>query len=60
MLKSELLRAIQQEIRRHDFSHFVEEPAIGRARRQGRRCTGLSGLQKADQYDEPISGSSDG
>ena len=26
MLKSELLRAIQQEIQRHDFSHFVDEP----------------------------------
>jgi hypothetical protein len=26
MLKSELLRAIQQEIQRHDFSHFVENP----------------------------------
>lgn len=26
MLKSELLRAIQQEIRRHDFSTFVDEP----------------------------------
>jgi len=24
--KSELLRALQQEIRRHDFSHFVENP----------------------------------
>jgi hypothetical protein len=26
MLRSELLRAIQQEIQRHDFSHFVDEP----------------------------------
>jgi hypothetical protein len=26
MLKSELLRAIQQEIYQHDFSHFVDEP----------------------------------
>ena len=26
MLKSELLAAIQQEIHRHDFSHFVDEP----------------------------------
>lgn len=26
MKKSELLRALQQEIRRHDFSHFVENP----------------------------------
>ena len=26
MLKSELLRAIQQEIQRHVFSHFVENP----------------------------------
>ena len=26
MLKSELLRAIQQEIQRHDFSHFVDNP----------------------------------
>jgi hypothetical protein len=26
MLKSELLRAVQQEIRRHDFSNFVDNP----------------------------------
>jgi hypothetical protein len=26
MLKSDLLRAIQQEIHRHDFSHFVDNP----------------------------------
>ena len=26
MLKSKLLRAIRQEIHRHDFSHFVDEP----------------------------------
>jgi hypothetical protein len=26
MLKSELLRAIQREIQRHDFSHFVDNP----------------------------------
>jgi hypothetical protein len=26
MLKSDLLRAIQQETQRHDFSHFVEDP----------------------------------
>jgi hypothetical protein len=26
MLKSDLLRAIQQEIYQHDFSHFVDEP----------------------------------
>ena len=27
MQKSALLAAIQQEIQRHDFSHFVENPA---------------------------------
>ncbi len=26
MQKSALLRALQQEIRRHDFSHFVDQP----------------------------------
>ncbi len=26
MKKSELLRALQQEIRRHDFNYFVEQP----------------------------------
>jgi hypothetical protein len=26
MLKSDLLHAIQQEIQRHDFSHFIDEP----------------------------------
>ncbi len=26
MQKSVLLRALQQEIRRHDFSHFVDQP----------------------------------
>ena len=30
MQKSALLRALQQEIRRHDFSHFVEEIAGGK------------------------------
>jgi hypothetical protein len=26
MQKSELLRALQQEIRRHDFNYFVDQP----------------------------------
>jgi hypothetical protein len=26
MHKSALLRAIQQEIHKHDFSHFIDEP----------------------------------
>jgi hypothetical protein len=26
MLKSELLRLLQQEIRRHDFSYFIDQP----------------------------------
>jgi hypothetical protein len=26
--KSELLKALQQEIRRHDFNYFVEEPPL--------------------------------
>ena len=26
MLKSELLRLLQQEIRRHDFSTFIDQP----------------------------------
>ena len=26
MLKSELLAAIQEEIHRHNFTHFVDEP----------------------------------
>jgi hypothetical protein len=26
MLKSELLAALQKEIHKHDFSHFVDEP----------------------------------
>lgn len=28
MLKSELLRAIRQEIQRHDFSHFIDVPPM--------------------------------
>jgi len=34
MLKSELLRLLQQEIRRHDFSTFIDEPpSIGQGGR---------------------------
>jgi hypothetical protein len=43
MLKSELLRAIQQEIQRHDFSHFVENPsavAQGGVQQSGRANRG--------------------
>lgn len=34
MLKPELLHAIQQEIRQHDFSNFVDEPpSVAQARK---------------------------
>jgi hypothetical protein len=35
MRKSELLRAIQQEIRRHDFSNFVDNPPSAPQRGKG-------------------------
>src|SRR5713101_914588 len=37
MQKSVLLRALQQEIRRHDFNYFVDQSAVNRARRE--RCS---------------------
>ena len=55
--KSVLLAAIQKEIQRHDFSYFVDDSAVSRAMRQRRRRFRLSGLQKADQHDNAISGS---
>jgi hypothetical protein len=39
MQKSALLAAVQQEIQRHDFSHFVENsPLLGDGRRCCARC----------------------
>jgi hypothetical protein len=40
MLKSDLLRLLQQEIRRHDFDFFVDEPP---SMAQGRRSVVVSG-----------------
>jgi len=59
MLKSELLHAIQQEIQRR-LQPFCRAPAIGVARRQGRRCTGLSDVQEEKQHDAAVPGSSRG
>jgi hypothetical protein len=54
MQKLALLAAIQQEIHRHDFSHFVDETAIGRGRRTGLSGGRMSSLPEADQFDESI------
>jgi hypothetical protein len=40
--KSELLRALQHEIRRHDFNYFIDEPpAIAGEESACRPCIGL-------------------
>jgi len=57
--KSILLAAIQKEIQRHDLSYFVDEPPSVAQGGRGRCRGGLSGVQKADQYDQPVFGSSD-
>ena len=44
MQKSVLLAAIQQEIRRHDLSHFVDEPP---SVAQGGRGVVVSGVVRA-------------
>jgi hypothetical protein len=54
MQKSALLAAIQQEIHRHDFSHFVNEPPSVAEGGKG-VCRGrLSGMQKAPQLNGAI------
>ena len=54
MQKSALLAALQQEIHRHDFSHFIDEPPS--VAQGGRGVVGgrMSGLQEAPQFDEPV------
>jgi hypothetical protein len=52
MLKSELLRAIQQEIQRHDFSHFVENPP---AVAQGERGVVVAGCPASKKRIDTIS-----
>jgi hypothetical protein len=49
MKKSELLHALQSEIRRHDFSHFIENPPAIRARRQGGRCARIEDSGEAER-----------
>ena len=58
MQKSALLAAIQQEIQRHDFSHFVRESAVDCQWWHRCSCARLSGVQEANQFDESVSRSS--
>jgi hypothetical protein len=58
MLKSELLAALQKEIHRHDFSHFIEEPPSVAQGGNGVVVPGMSGVPEEDQYDGAISRSS--
>ncbi len=51
MQKSVLLRALQQEIRRHDFNYFVDQPP---SVAQGGRGVVVPDLHEAHQHDEPI------
>ncbi len=60
MQKSILLRALQQEIRRHDFNYFVHGAVINRAGRERCGRAWISGLHEAHQHDEPILRSSGG
>ena len=57
MQKSVLLRALQQEIRRHDFNYFVDQPP---SVAQGGRGVVVPDLHEAHQHDEPIPRSSGG
>jgi hypothetical protein len=59
MLKSEILRAIQQEIQRHDFSHFVENPPSIAQGGKGVVVPGCPACKK-NKYDESIPRSSGG
>lgn len=60
MQKSVLLRALQQEIRRHDFNYSVHEaPSIAQGGK-GVVVPGCPACMKSNQYDEPISRSSCG
>ncbi len=54
MKKSVLLRALQQEIRRHDFNYFVQEPAYNRP--GWKRCsrTWMSDVFEENQHDAPV------
>jgi hypothetical protein len=57
MKKQELLRALQGEIRRHDFSTFLDEkPSIANGG-PGVAVPGMPGLPEADQYHGAIPGS---
>jgi len=44
--KSELLRALQKEIRRHDFNYFVDSAAVNRAGRERCGRAWMSGLRE--------------
>ena len=57
MLKSELLRAIQQEIYQHDFPNFVDEPPSIAQGVERHRCFRMSGMQKEIRYDAAVFGS---
>ncbi len=58
MQKSALLRALQLEIRRHDFNYFFDEPP---SVAQGWRGVVVPGCPpKENQHDEPVPGSSGG
>src|SRR5260370_16566663 len=48
--KSVLLRALQQEIRRHDFSCFVDQPPSVAEGGKGGSGPWMSGLQNAHQH----------
>ena len=58
MQKSKLLAALQGEIHRHDFAHFVDEPPSGCARWARRCCSGLPALQEEATDYESVHGAS--
>jgi hypothetical protein len=58
MLKSQLLLLLQQEIRRHDFNYFIEDPPSVAQGGNGVVVPGrVSGLPEANQYDAAVFGS---
>ena len=60
MKKSELLQALQTEIRRGTFETFVDQPPSIAARREWSSYARLPGLPEADKYDGAVPRSSCG
>jgi hypothetical protein len=47
----------QEEIHKHDFSHFIDEPPSVAQGGKGVVVPGLPGVLEENQHDEPVPGS---